>query len=441
MLLKTKVDLNSVFLIILALIFSTLFRVSLLGIYPLLALMFVGLFHFRFGTHFFNVVTVLFVAWLLSFRHGFYLKYNLVSLYYYFPFIFLFFARPVAREFVHSPLKVFRIALTFFALINDFFGILQYIKIPEDDSFVGIYAKFTVTQNGLVLLNTVLFIWYLQLYLEQKKRLFLWAAFFFMVCLVLGFYGAGLMVLLGAFALFYIKFSFKSLFRILFVTLILLVVVYFLMDLISPKTLQYNINIFKKFWNASLDNAPRKLIIFYKYITNYPGNILDFLFGSGPGTFNSRSAFMVGSPSYFNLNIIKSDSQPWYFANLAYPLWNPAVVTRYDGFVNQPFTSFLAFLAEYGLLAMLAFLFGAYKQYTRIIKLATEPGQASRLSLYGKLYKLFSFFLLLLCIIDNYVEYPEVSGLLVIILKLIEQQIITQTTVARNEPFTGVAVI
>lgn len=422
MLFKRKISLNSIFLITVALIFSTVLRVSLLFIYPLLALAFIWLFNFRVSKNGISLILLVIIAWLFSFRNGIYLKFNLVSFYYYLTFLLLLFARPTVRSFSFDPLYILRISLSIFVFINNCFGLIQYIRLPDDDSFVGIYGKFTVTQNGLVLLNTVLFFWYLQLYFQTRRKFDLFASFFFLVCMVLGFYGAGLIVLFGAILLFYVKLNVSSVLKVSVIAIVFGVIVYFLMDLISPRTLEYNFNIIKKFWNASPETAPRKLIIFYRYITGYPRHILDFLFGSGPGTFNSRSAFMVGSPSYFNVNFVKSDLKPEYFNTLAYPLWNPSVVTRFDGFMSQPFSSLLAFLGEYGAVVVGLFFLEAHAQFRRVVRFA-QMGPGNRISLEGKLFRFFSFLLLLLCVVDNYIEYPEVVGLILVIIKLIERKI------------------
>jgi hypothetical protein len=199
------------------------------------------------------------------------------------------------------------------------------------------------------------------------------------------------------------------------------------MKLISPNTLQYNINILKKFWTASVQNAPRKLQVFYNYADAYLDHPVDLLFGSGPGTFNSRSAFMVGSPTYFDMiPIIKSEKKPYYFINYAYTLWNEKVIRWYDGFMNQPFTSILALLGEYGLIftfLLMSLLIRNYRYYTTRIQ---SQRQLSTSFVHAGLYKFISIFILILIIIDNYIEYPETLALLITIVKLSEQQLKSQ---------------
>ena len=104
----------------------------------------------------------------------------------------------------------------FFTVINNIIGIIQYANFPGDDNFVGIYGRFTVTQNGLSLLNSILFFYYLQLYLISRKVIHLVATLFFISCTVLAFYGGGLVMLFAALILFYVRLSLKSILKLFF---------------------------------------------------------------------------------------------------------------------------------------------------------------------------------------------------------------------------------
>jgi hypothetical protein len=147
------------------------------------------------------------------------------------------------------------------------------------------------------------------------------------------------------------------------------------------------------------------------------------LLGSGPGTFNSRSAFMAGSEQQFNaLPFLKSNKQPYYFKNYIYPLWNhtnTSMALYQDGFRNQPFSSLLAFLGEYGLVFTLIFIWAVVDYYRRVKKLCTDQRHKGS----KWLFKFLFLFLLLLLCIDNYYEYPEVMLLLLFTMKLIHTKI------------------
>jgi hypothetical protein len=416
---KIIVGWYEVFFLLIAIVFFTVFRVSLLLIYPILVLVLFQAMKWKLSYQGIFMVGFMFLLWIFSFRDGFFLRYNFLSFYYFLPFVLLLFAvaqpiysrKPILQSLVQ--------ALTIVGIINNVFGIIQYARNPGDDNFIGIYGTFTVSQNGLSLLNGLLAFYYFLLYQDSKSKWHLVLGLFFIVCCVMGFYGAGMMALLLAILLYYFRFSFSNIVKLLIVGVLVISMVYLIMNLISPNTLDYNINILKKFWTASRENAPRKLIIVFNYFDAYLNHLVDFFFGSGPGTFNSRSAFMVGSPTYFNLDLIKSESKPPYFLGYAYTLWNPTNVGPYDGFMNQPFSSLLALLGEYGF--VFTFLLGILlvKNYRNHISLSRGmPRQ-----IYDKMYRFVTIYLVLLIVIDNYIEYPEISALLILIIKVCESQI------------------
>lgn len=406
-------------------IFCTFLRVSLLLFYPLFIILLFLVFRLKISFSAVFLLGLLFFLWILSFRNGFYIKYNLVSFYYYIPFLLLAFSLTPKRQTKWDYLRLFMIALTVVAIINNIAGIIQYCIRPNDDSFIGIYGRFTVTQNGLSIINTILFFYYLLLFQNTRRFIHLVLSGFFIFCSVLGFYGAGLMVLMLCLILFYMKINLKNIFSLFFGIIITGLLIILIMRIISPLTLEYNYNIINKFVHASAENAPRKLTIFYNYITGYFSHPVDLFLGSGPGTFNSRSAFMVGSPTYFNVEFIKSANQPYFFQKYAYTLWNASNTGPYDGFMNQPFSSLLSFLGEYGLI-FTGFVFGSlFRKFKYINGIARADKGKGNENIAGRFYRFLSIFCFLLIIIDNYIEYPEITILLVIIIKLCEDQVLS----------------
>ncbi len=408
---------------ILALIFCTVLRISFLMIYPLFVVFVFYLFNWKVSRNFFYILGFAVLFWLYSMRDGVFLKYNLVSLYYFIPFILLLCATPARDEYSRDYLRLLMNALSAFAIINNLFGIYQYSQHPYDDSFQGIYGTFTVSQNGLSIINAVLFFYHITAWQHRSKKIHLWLAAFFIICAVMGFYGAGMMAFLCAVVLTTLRIRWKNIVLLIISLILLLLILYVVMRIVSPLTLDYNLNILKMFIDPAAGRTPRKLVIFNNYYIAYTRDAVDMLFGSGPGTFNSRTAFMVGSPTYFNIQFIKSDVQPLYFANYAYTLWNPGNTGPYDGFMNQPFTSLLALLGEYGLLITLAILFIWVGRYRSVVKSWSNSVKNYGLSLPFKMFKFCSVFAMLLMVIDNYMEYPEILSLLLIIATLGYQQL------------------
>jgi hypothetical protein len=242
----------------------------------------------------------------------------------------------------------------------------------------------------------------------------------------MAFYGGGLMMFIVALVLSHFTLSFSKIAGLTVKVTAVIVLLFFLIKSISPRTLEYNTEIISRFWKQEKDKMPRKLIAHSYYLQSYPKNIMDFLFGSGPGTYNSRSAFVISSPDYFReANAIKSEKMPSYFRNYAYSLWNARNTIQYqDGFMNQPFSSVLAFLGEYGFIFTVAFIVLAYRQHLFVLSLnATGHDDALK----KHVYRFVSIFFFLLLFIDNYAEYPEITITLILVLKLLEGSLLLNT--------------
>jgi len=238
----------------------------------------------------------------------------------------------------------------------------------------------------------------------------------------MGFYGAGLGVLILAFIFTFFRPSLKAILKFVFITAISLFLAIYLLALLKPNVLDYNKANLKKLTNFNVETGPRKLISFYNYGIAYTSDLKDFLFGSGAGTFNSRSAFTVGSPYYLSAaGILKSENKPYYFQNYAYTLWNNTNTSQalfQDGFRNQPFSSVLSFLGEYGLLFTLAFAWCYLVYYKRVYKLSANT-QDPLVVPYFRVFRFLFLLLPLLLLIDNFLEYPEVTFLVVLCMKLL----------------------
>lgn len=406
-------------LLVTALVTGSFLRISLLFIYPVIAILIIIQLRLRFTQHILLLLLLVALSTLLAFFNGFYWQYYLLSLYHMIPFLLLLFAVPSEKTLQEKGLQdIFIYFLAPVALINNIVGFAQYIRYPSDDSFIGLFSHYGISLYGLVLLNTILFAFYFSKYRGTKTKSHLFKSLFFLLCAVMGFYGAGLIVFIAAFVLSFLTFRLLAIIRIVFISIMVLVAAYYLVSFLRPQALTYYEISIKRLIKYDKSESPRKIIAHYNYVRAYPDNVKDLLLGSGPGTFNSRSAFMAGSPQLFNaLPFLKSDKQPYYFKNYAYPLWNhtnTSVLLYEDGFRNQPFSSILAFLGEYGLIFTLVLLWSVFEYYNRIKNLYKSSGQKHA----QWLFKFLLLFLLLLLFIDNYYEYPEVMLLLTVMLKL-----------------------
>jgi hypothetical protein len=410
------------YMILLALVFCTFARIGVVIAYPLLVLLLFAGFRWRLHVDAKYIFILVIVCLALSFRDGFYLRYNLLSLFFFLPFLLLLFAAPPTPTRINY-LRLLMNAVSVVVIVNDLIGLAQYIYRPNDDSFSGLYGTFTVSQNGLSIINSILFFYHANDFRYSKKSLPFFLAIFFLLSMVMGFYGAGLVVFIAATVFTYIKWRVGNIIKFVMIFGFGMMTVILLLWLISPATLEYNVNIIRLFIDAEGIEIPRKLIIFKSYFTAYTSNPPDFLFGSGPGTFNSRSAFMVGSTDYFNIDFIKSEKLPFYFENYAYTLWNASNTGPYDGFMNQPFSSLLALLGEYGLLVTASILFVAIRNYNFFTHRLMRRAKEENLHIELLVFKFTSFLMVFLFIIDNYMEYPEIIALILLMMKFSQQQL------------------
>jgi hypothetical protein len=91
--------------------------------------------------------------------------------------------------------------------------------------------------------------------------------------------------------------------------------------------------------------------------------------------------------------------------------------------MNQPFSSLLALLGEYGIIFTLLFVAAIRKQYLRVRRSIKGKTLLREQMLLADFHKFLLLFFLLLLVIDNYMEYPEISGLFLILMRFVEYQI------------------
>lgn len=421
---KTQRGSNLLLFILLALVTGSVFRISLLALYPVIVFLIITHFRLKLMQQALILLACLTICLLISFSNGFYWQYNLLSLYHMVPFLLLLFAVPSYESLEEELLPQFMAVLSVVALLNNIAGFIQYFRNRSDDAFVGIYSTYSVSLYGLVILNLTLFAYYFSLFAQSKKKWALYKSAFFLLSGIWGFYGAGLIAFIGAFILSFLSLRLKPIIKITFISVISLYLVYHFISWLRPEALYYYEVSAKRLVGIDKNERPRKLISFYNYASAYPEHPKDFLFGSGPGTFNSRSAFMAGSPDHFNaLPFLKSDDQPYYFKHYAYTLWNKNNTSQalyQDGFRNQPFSSLLAFLGEYGLLFTVLLFWALADYYKRVIRLAGKKPFSGPVWF----FKFLVFFLLLLLCIENYLEYPEVILLMLFSMKLTHIQLL-----------------
>lgn len=337
---------------------------------------------------------------------------QIVSLFLLFPVIFFLVFRVSFFERVESKgvgwgLRVF----CYILLLNGSVGAVQYLMNPGDDAAIGFYGRSGLEIHGLAILYVLASIYfYANSTIKYHKTKSALALFFMLTC----FYGAGVMAVFLAVSLCVILGS-KN--KIRAVSFLLIAVASFvsLGFIVSPKTMVYNYNNIILFFNSITDiisgnsfnsfGISRKLVAWLNYFVAIKDSPHSIVFGFGGGTFNSRAAFFLNG-DYSSISFIPKSISQWHEVYIM-PLWSNYILSQQyqDGTMNQPFSSVLAVLSEYGI-AGLTFVFLAFKRLRSylISQARLRQGWAIKVLLLDFMF----FYIAALCLTDNILEYVEI---------------------------------
>jgi len=218
------------------------------------------------------------------------------------------------------------------------------------------------------------------------------------------------------------------------------------LSIVSNRTLTYNYSIIDNTLTKvserdfSADSEiPRKITVFYNYSQVFLDDISLFLFGTGPGTFNSRTSFLLNGDYSDNLLMqILGPSNPEYAVEHVYSLWNQHILSLSfnDGTRNQPFSSFIAVLSEYGFLfSIILFILVIHKARSVLKGLrsaerfATQQQEKRRYSMNREFLIVSGLFVMFLLGSNNLIENTEIL-IYIIIMKLMEMSVPSQRVIA-----------
>lgn len=420
------------FFLIISLLCLSFLRPALVLFYPIIFLVFCQFYGFRLTTNYFTTFSLIFLVSLISmFLEGWFLMNYVVGTYLILsPIILLSLSlKSVRRKSFQNQFdsffKIFVIILSFVNISAIIYAIVALWSTSyPDDVFTGLYGKSGFGSHTLSILNTAVSVYFL--FRKQYKKFL-----FFVVCGILGFYGLGLLIFLLAGLIFYIPLIIKNISLVLKGFLVLLALSY-VMYLVNPGNIDYiKVNIrdtmsvfnsydydkeMKKINNYERTFVPRYLTFFYGTGKLFFSNPKVLLLGTSPGTYNSRTAFYLNGDFLQNQFIKNHFSENTkYHEEYVKPLLNRKLISVpwNDGTRNQPFSSLIGLLLEYGFLLGLLIMFIVGKKFNCIIK--KTPSQ------HKKNYLIFlSVFLGLLLLVQNYLEYPEIIVFFIMIFKLIE---------------------
>ena len=413
--------------ILISILMFSFIREGLILIYPILLVLIIFLFKIKFKD--ISVLSMGLVLlgslFTLLFDDG-YLSNTIMSLLiFYLPIIVLL-----------SPAKKFYISLESFMSISS--RVLLLINISAliafliniytknhmlDDGFTGLYGRSGLMMHTLSLVN---FIYSVFFFYSKKYKLslfFFWSAF---MC----FYGLGLLVFIITVMIVLGKTIKLSKFKYVFSLIPLGLLIIFTIKAVNPTILTYMNNNITNTVNGvvgysyskqiklakanKLTNVPRKITAFAGGLKRLKEPRI-FVLGTGPGSYNSRTSFLLNGEYSKMISFSNNKgNRPKYAECDVFPLWNKGITYKYnDGTRNQPFSSILALLVEYGVINFILIIVLFINLLRRNYKNRFRH------------YYFFNFlmiFILLNLLTENYIEYPEFFLLIILIVKIIESE-------------------
>lgn len=304
---------------------------------------------------------------------------------------------------VHAFIRV----VTGLLLANSVVGFGQFAMQPHDDAFIGFYGRSGLRGHGLAVLYMLFFTYYACRCIERSTIANMTIALVMFVSWILCFYGVSLMVFAMAAAI--VGLRFVSLTRIVAIVFLAGASIS-LMHYVRPNTLAYNISIVEgtveSLATASgLESAPRKILAFTGFMDLLAQQPEIGFVGVGGGAYNSRTSFMLNGQYSAATPVVV---RPTYAEQRVFPLWNPLVLSQAysDGTMNQPFSSVLAVISEYGLPLFLVISW----LYVRSFRAVSATSYFFRTKTLERSYFTFLYVAFAaLCVFDNYIEYLEIT--------------------------------
>jgi len=254
---------------------------------------------------------------------------------------------------------------------------------------------------------------------------------FFILCGVMGYYGLGLMVFIAAVLLMYATMILRSLKAIIMLIVAGITMFWFINQFIA-RTLDYIITNLerttlvlesysydqelKKAREMEVTQIPR----FVVFLDGARKRIFEspkvFLLGTSPGGYNSRTAFYLNGDFVQNRFLLENfNNRTVYHKEDIFPLLNRELISKpyNDGTRNQTFSSIISVIMEYGLLLGLLYWIIFSSKLWWIIRREKDVVR-------NQFIRFLSVYLLLILMVQNYLEYPEIVFPFILLIKLAE---------------------
>ncbi|MFC7356138.1 hypothetical protein ACFQO1_00435 [Jejudonia soesokkakensis] len=377
---------------------------------------------------------------------GFFIYNLFLALYLLIPTLLLITSTPPKREsfFNKDYFKLFFKIFTYTLFIVNISAAIYAVLVLAtteypDDIFTGLYGTSGFGSHSLSVVNLLVATYYFFIKKFQKFA-------FFFVCGILGFYGLGLMIFILAFAIVLLPILLKNvatLFKVIFIGISFFAVVY----VINPGNFDYiRVNIAYVGvvtegydYQDEINKMKRHRRTWIpRYITFLDGsrrllfeNPKVLLLGTSPGTYNSRTAFylngdFIGNDTFKKLFNYRTD----YHRNYVMPILNRNYLENSswnDGTRNQPFSSLVSIIVEYGLIIGSFILFLFFSSISKARKVIQNKGSSN-------FVKFIFFYCILLFLFQFYFEVVEILLPMILMVKLLEFDQINKNGTINADP-------
>ena len=303
--------------------------------------------------------------------------------------------------------------------------IVVWSSAYPEDVFTGLYGSGGFGSHSLSVINLMV-----SAYFFFKKKYYRFT--FFAVCGISGFFGLGLIIYLLVLALVMLPIILKNIIKFfkVFLAVFLFIVIMFSLNLGNYEYLKINKEYAELFFEdysfeaeiKKMKNNERTFVPRYLTFADGASSLLFsdlkvFFLGTSPGTFNSRTAFYLNGDFIGNKKVRESlDYKTTYHKDYVFPMMNRAYLANTnwnDGTRNQPFSSILSVLLEYGIFVGGLILITIFSRFWKVSKKTSTRSQKN----FIRFLMYFSFFL---CLLQYYLEVLEIIIPIFIIVKLTE---------------------
>jgi len=290
---------------------------------------------------------------------------------------------------------------------------LQYAGSPgfRQSLAAGDYIVGTLGKNSHLFSMKMLVLFFISLYTWKffRKKGYLLLSLIFLETWLLGSALHTVMVMFGALGLYWFIFTsgaIKKLKLILAISVLSGATIGVLLYQ-QGKNINYIVSMLSYAKTGIHDVPLGKIDAYYRTLLEVPSNegLRVILFGFGPGGYASRASWLLSGSYLENQSYIPVvPSDPWeaYLQDL----WNPTIVRQFvwrQGVANQPFSTWLSILGEFGIVGLGLFIWLLTRVLIRYHRAAANhPNDpTAKISIMIILLMAFSF------LFDNWLEYPR----------------------------------